>query len=144
MNVLVIDTGLDIVGVYSVARRKYVPYRGDAIARALTRIEKADEVVTYNGDHRDLKDLLSFARRTRRNVGNAFPLRGKHTDMRTVCWSDRIWGSDLRTTYRIQFGELPTFPDTYEGSNEMDVHMTHGLWRAWKAGTLKIVDGCRV
>ena len=61
--------------------------------------------------------------------------------MSSVCWSDRIRGSSLENTYKIQFGACPEFPDTHEGSNQRDVYMTFKLWEAWKQGTLRIIDG---
>ena len=46
---LVIDTGQDIVGIFSVEDDAYTPYRGADISTALQRIQSADEIVTYNG-----------------------------------------------------------------------------------------------
>ena len=136
MTTLVVDTGMDIVGIFSVEENRYVAYRGDAIQSAIQMIEAADEVVTYNGNNRDLRDLGTFA-----GLSVDLPLKGSHTDMRSICWSDRIWGSDLVTTYAKHFGSCPRFPDTHEGSNERDCFMTFKLWELWKLGTLKIVDG---
>jgi hypothetical protein len=135
---LVIDTGQDIVGIYSVADRKYKPYRGKRIVEALERIKRASEVVTYNGASRDFLDLAAFAGLM---TGERFPIAGTHIDMREVCWSARIWGSNLTNTYSMHFPECPTFPDTYEGSNERDVYMTFRLWELWKQGKLKVLDG---
>ncbi len=138
MATLVIDTGQDIVGIFSIKSRRYVAYRGHAITRALRRLQNAKEIVTYNGKNRDLKDLGKFA-----GLTGDLPLKGIHTDMRSVCWSDRIWGSDLRSTYAMHFNTCPNFSDTYEGSNERDVYMTFKLWQLWKCNKLKVVDGIR-
>jgi hypothetical protein len=136
MTTLVIDTGQDIVGIFSVEEKQYIPYRGDAILFAIHRIETADEVVTYNGNNRDLEDMGKFA-----GVSGDLPLKGVHIDIRSICWSDRIWGSDLSSTYFKHFKVCRSFPDTYEGSNERDVYMTFKLWELWKQGNIKILDG---
>jgi hypothetical protein len=130
---------MDIVGVFSVEEGQYVPYRGDNIAVAIQRIETADEVVTYNGKNRDLDDLRKFA-----GLESDLPLKGIHSDMRSVCWSDRIWGSGLYETYAMHFTTIPIFPKTYEGGNECDVYMTFKLWELWKQGKLTVIDGHRV
>jgi hypothetical protein len=136
MTTLIIDTGTSIVGIYCVEEAAYTPYYGDNIAEAIRRIESADEVVTYNGKHRDLEDLGRFA-----GLDHELPLADRHHDMRSICWSDRIWGSSLRDTYSRHFPECPSFPGTYQGSNERDVYMTFKLWELWRAGKLRIVDG---
>ena len=61
--------------------------------------------------------------------------------MRSICWSDRIWGKNLVDTYFIHYSEVPDFADTYEGHNERDVYMTFKLWESWKEGRLKVLDG---
>src|SRR5271155_3300532 len=61
MTTLVVDTGQNLVGVFSVEEQLYVPYRGAEILIALQRIAEADEVVTYNGKDYDLKELGGFA-----------------------------------------------------------------------------------
>ena len=127
---LVIDTGQDIVGIFCVEDGTYLPYRGAEITSAIRRIEAADEVVTYNGKDRDLLDLARFA-------GRRCKLKGVHTDMRSICWSDEIWGSSLRSTYSQHFSDCPRFPDTYEGCNEADVYQTFKLWELWKQGKLR-------
>ena len=131
---------MNIVGIFSVEDGVYIPYRGDAIATAINRIEAADVVVTYNGSiHAGWSDLVELGRFGGRP--DAIPLKGMHTDMRTVCWSERIWGNSLNNTYTKHFSSCPDFPDTYEGSNERDVYMTFKLWELWKQGNLKIIDG---
>lgn len=141
MPTLIIDTGQDIVGVFSVEERRYVPYRGQDILFAIARIETAEEVVTYNGKNYDLEELGKFAGLP---IGEPLPLKGSHTDMRSICWSDRILGKKLRDTYLMHFPSCPSFPDTHEGDNENDVHMTFKLWELWKQGQLKILDGHEV
>lgn len=137
-DTLVIDTGEDIVGIYSVAEQQYTPYRGNRIAEALERIQRAAVVVTYNGKHADLIHLGRFA--GLKNDAH-FPINGKHVDMRTVCWSDEIWGSNLRSTYLKNFPSLPDVEDTYEGSNQLDTLMTLSLYQLWNWGQLRVVDG---
>lgn len=138
MPTLVIDTGQDIVGIFCVEERKYVPYRGDDIPLAIQRIETAEEVVTYNGKDYDLEELGKCAGLA---SGQRLPLKGTHTDMRSICWSDRIRGRSLSNTYLMHFSDCPSFPDTHEGSNEADVFMTFKLWELWKLGQLKVLDG---
>ncbi len=137
MATLVMDTGQDLVGIYSVEENAYVSYRGPKIALALKRIAEADEVVTYNGKDYDLERLAEFA------GAKDFRLQGVHSDMRSICWSDRIRGSDLDSTFAMHFESRPEFPKTHEGSNELDTYMTFKLWQAWKAGNLVILDGHR-
>jgi hypothetical protein len=84
MTTLVVDTGQNLVGVFSAEEQLYVPYRGVEILIALQRIAEADEVVTYNGKNYDLKELGRFA-----GLNGDLPLRGIHSDMRSICWSDR-------------------------------------------------------
>lgn len=136
METLVVDTGMDIVGIFSVDERIFIAYRGDAIRGAIQRIQDADEIVTYNGNNYDLEDLGKFA-----GIEGDLALNGIHSDMRSICWSDRIRGSNLPTTYEMCLGKPPAFPDTYEGDNERDCYMTFKLWELWKAGTLRVLDG---
>jgi hypothetical protein len=143
MTTLVIDTGQDIVGIFSVEDNKYVAYRGGNIPFAIQRIQSADEVVTYNGtEGAQWSELVELGKRA--GVSGELPLKGVHSDMRSICWSDRIWGSSLSKTYLKHFDSFPNFPDTHEGSNECDVYMTLKLWELWKQGKLKILDGQEV
>jgi hypothetical protein len=135
---LVIDTGVDIVGVYSVADGVYTPYRGPSIRQAIARIQQADVVVTYNGNRYDLQELAGFAGL---EAGKQLQMRGKHVDMREVCWPG-ILGSNLSRTYSRHLTDVPAFPDTYEGSNQLDVYMTFKLWELWELGKLKDIHGC--
>jgi hypothetical protein len=141
MATLVVDTGQTIIGVFCVEDGIYIPYRDGAFALAIQRIADADEVVTYNGKNHDLIELGKFAGLAGRQ---SLPVKGVHTDMRSVCWSDRIWGASLRSTYEMHFSETPDFPDTYEGANEYDVYMTFKLWELLKQGRLKVLDGTYV
>ena len=137
-DILILDTGQNLVGVYSVESRKYVPYRGRRIGIAIDRIEKAREIVTYNGNRYDLTELRNFKSSL---GGSDLRIRGVHTDMREVCWSTRILGSNLYKTYSLHFPKTPCFPNTHEGSNRTDIYMTFKLWRLWKQGRLKALDG---
>jgi hypothetical protein len=140
MATLIIDTGMDIVGIFSVEDDRYTSYRGDAIASAITRIEAADEIVTYNGSvHDGWSDLVELEKLS--GKPNRLSFKGTHADMRRICWSDRIWGCSLSNTYTKHFADCPKFSDTHEGSNERDVYMTFKLWELWKQGKLKIIDG---
>jgi hypothetical protein len=122
MTTLVVDIGQSIVGIFSVEDDEYVPYQYVDVSTSLDRIAEADEVVTYNGKRRDLRKLGEFA-----GLADDLPLRGIHVDMRSICWSDRILGGSLYTTYFAHFGTPPDFPDTYVGSNERDCHMRFKL-----------------
>jgi hypothetical protein len=140
MTTLVIDTGQNIVGIFSVEEDAFAAYRGSDMGAAAKLVQTADEVVTYHGSvHDGWSDLVKLGQAL--GIPDGLPLNGIHTDMRTVCWSDRIMGSSLANTYKKQFGDLPVFPDTHEGSCESDVHMTFKLWEAWKQGKLRIIDG---
>jgi hypothetical protein len=140
MTTLVIDTGHDIVGVFCVEDNCYIPYRGSDRATAIQRIQTADEVVTYNGSvHDGWSDLVELGKFV--GIPGGLPLSVKHTDMRSICWSDRIWGKSLTDTYNKHFDDCPNFADTHEGSNERDVYMTYKLWELSKQGKLKILDG---
>ena len=136
MATVVIDTGQNIVGVFSVEEKNFRAYLGNDIVAAIRLIETADEVVTYNGKLYDLENLGKFA-----GLPGNLPLKGTHTDLRSICWSDRILGSNLGFTYGEHFDDCPSFDDTYEGSAERDVYMTFKLWERWKQGPLKILDG---
>jgi hypothetical protein len=141
VTTLVIDTGMDIAGIFSVDEDRYIPYRGCDRLLAVQRIEAADEVVTFNGTaHGGWSDLVELGKLV--GMPDGLPLTGVvHSDMRSICWSDRIWGKSLVNTYSMHFTDCPTFPDTHEGSNERDVYMTFKLWELWKLGKLKILDG---
>lgn len=142
MTTLVIDTGQDIIGIYSVEDREYLAYRGSRIAEALHRIQNADEVITYNGERRDLLDLARFA-----GIEGDFALKGKHTDMQVKVWAPII-GSSLTRTYEMHFEDCPECPFSaagsevigdYEAANRCDVYMTLRLWKLWKADKLKLM-----
>ena len=141
MTTLVVDTGQSIVGIYSAEEREYVAYRGSGFAVAIERVQGADEVITYNGTFRDLKDLGRFA-----GIEGDLPIRGRHIDMQRMCW-EPICGSSLFGTYSMHFDDCPQFPfgrrdselcDDYEGSNQRDVYMTLKLWELWKEGKLNL------
>jgi hypothetical protein len=91
------------------------------------------------GKRYDLERLGKFA-----GLMVDLPLKGIHTDMRSVIWSDRILGGNLYDTYAMHFATPPSFRDTYEGHNERDVYMTFKLWELWKQGKLKKLDGHNV
>ena len=138
MATLVIDIGQNLIGLFSVDENRYVAYRDAEIRIAIEKIESAQEVVTYNGSNYDLEELGKFAGLP---AGEKLPLHGQHTDMRSICWSDRIFGKNLISTYSLHFTECPDFPNTHEGSNERDTYMTFRLWELWKQEKLKVSDG---
>ena len=137
-DTLIFVTGQDIVGIYSVKRAEYIPYQGAEIRKGIERLVRAKEIVTYNGNHRDLIDISKFMGLPE---GQLVAIEGHHTDMREICWSTRIWGSSLVNTYEMHFNDVPHFADTYEGSNEQDVYMTFKLWECLKNRSLKVLDG---
>jgi hypothetical protein len=139
VRTLVVDTGQNLVGVFFVEENRYVPYRGNAITEAVKLIQAADEIVTYNGKDYDLEKLGEFV-----GIVGDLPLGGVHSDMRSICWSDRIRGSNPQGTYDRHFAQIPVFPDTHQGSAERDCYMTFKLWELWKQGKLKILDGQEV
>lgn len=142
MTTLVIDTGLPrVVGVFSVEENEYVLYRDDDVATAIQRIKNADEVVTFNGTdtgdaHNDLAVLGAFV-----GIEGELPLKGVHTDMLPIYWSDSYFGCGLKDIYSRLFGADHRFPiepddgndaDTYIMGNRLDVLMTFKLWERWK------------
>ncbi|PSJ18149.1 ribonuclease H-like domain-containing protein [Nitrosomonas supralitoralis] len=127
-KILVVDVGESIIGIQPVKFGRYIPYYGDKRVRALERLEDAGEVVTYNGNEYDIRELNKLSIRLR---NTDFIMRGIHTDMRELCWPN-IWGSNLRDTYKRYCSIKTEFPDTYEGSNRSDVFRTLHLWRYWK------------
>ena len=136
-NVVVVDAGESIVGVYGVAEAVYTAYRGKEMIRAVLRVQEADELVTYNGNRYDLKRLSEIAAQSSRQ----FVLSGEHSDMQDICWGN-ILGSNLYNTYvRCVGSQPPAFPETYQGSNELDVYMTHKLWQLWCARKLMDIHG---
>ena len=134
MDILVVDTGTTIVGVYSLGEATYTAYRWGDMALAVPRIEMADEVVTFNGASYDLDELAKLA-------GRKLRLTGRHTDMLLAWWSlhpTEIFGKGLREIHRKVFGMEPTFKnpsdDSYIFDNQSDVYMTLDLWELWKSG----------
>jgi len=71
MATLIVDTGINLVGVFSVEENSYVPYRDGGIKTAIRLIQAADEVVTFNGNNYDLEKLGAFA-----GVVGDLPLNG--------------------------------------------------------------------
>jgi hypothetical protein len=145
MVTLVIDVGIDIVGVFSVEDKKYVAYRGDAVNAAVRRIQDADEVVTFCGF--DFHDLEQLGKRA--GAHGDLPLKGAHSDMSRIRW-DGIVGKSLRNTFFEYFEECPDIPfaghepaevDKYEADNRQDVYMTLKLWELWKQRKLTNLAG---
>jgi hypothetical protein len=131
-DTLIFDVGQTILGIYSVRRKKYVPYWKPDFARGVLRLIRAREIVSYNGNGYDLPEIGKMLGLTK-----ALQISGVHIDMKEMCWP-RIMGSSLRNTYRLQFSELPNSDDTYQGANECDIYMTRKLWQRWKAGKLVV------
>lgn len=126
-NTLVVDVGETIIGIQNPNGGAYIGYRSEKRVRALERLEKADEVVTYNGNRYDIQELNRLSRELRRCK---FLMNGLHTDMSEICWPG-ILGSSLADTFREHSLAPRIFPDTYEGSNRRDVYMTMALWKWW-------------
>jgi hypothetical protein len=138
LKTLVVDTGTEIVGIFSVLDGVFTPYQGERISIALERIKNAAEIVVYggelpNGQDYDLTQLGKFA-----GTSGEFQIRGVYTDMRLICWPWAAWGSSLRRTYERLFTTCPEFPDTYEGAVQSDCYMAWKLWERWKEGTLTL------
>jgi hypothetical protein len=127
-KILVVDLGQAIIGIQPVKFGKYIPYYGDKRIRAIERLERADEIITYNGKRYDLDELDKLSNLLRYKK---FSFSGIHTDMREICWPN-ILGSNLKNTYERYCNVKKEFPETYEGSNRSDVFMTLSLWRYWK------------
>lgn len=130
MSTLVLDCGEHCVGILHVEGGQFRLYNwGPELAEEITLIQAAEEIITYNGKNYDLGKLAEFAK-----LDRSLPLRGRHIDMRSIRWSDEIWGSSLGRTYREYFSDWPQVDDTYEGSVKADVLMTFKLWELWRAG----------
>ena len=130
---IVIDAGSSrFLGVLSIENMKYTPYRGASIPDAITRIYAAEKLVTFNGTNYDLAPRGEFP-----ELQN-LPKSVIHIDMMGHAWNARreFFGKSLREIYALIFGRLPSFPDTYEGSNEQDCYMTLKLFELWEAGKL--------
>ena len=110
MATCIVDVGIDIVGVLNVQQRKYTAYRGQDVLRAIQVIQDAAAVATYNGKHYILRKLGALA-----GLEDELPLKGTHTDMRSICWSDEIWGSNLASAYKYHFHDGPRIPDFEDG-----------------------------
>lgn len=144
-DILVFDTGQSMVGIYSVSDEKYIPYMRGQFDAAIKRLKKAHKAISYNGKRGfDYEFLNRFAQ----SPDKEFNFEGEHIDMRIICWSDRIWGSDLESTYFKQFGQKCSnspFSNLrqaeYIENNEKDVYMTFKLWECFQDATLKIIDG---
>jgi CRISPR/Cas system-associated protein Cas10 (large subunit of type III CRISPR-Cas system) len=128
MSILVFDVGENIIGVQNTNGGRYIPYRGEKRINAIERLEKAHEIVTYNGNLYDLKKVNELSHSLR---GFSFTPPKKHTDIREEYWPN-IWGSNLYNTFKENIKKSREFPDTYEGSNQADVYMTLMLWKKLK------------
>lgn len=142
MTTLVIDTGRNIIGIFFVEECEYLAYRGNRIVEALKRIESADEVITFNGECRDLLNVARFA-----GVDGDFLLKGEHFDMQVKVWAPLIWSSQVRT-YNMHSTDCTECPfsgtdsekvDDYEVANRCDVYMTLKLWELWKENKLRLM-----
>ena len=89
------------------------------------------------------------ARQFARNLGlGELSLKGVHSDIRSIIWSDEICGSSLRNTYETYFSDRPNFQspqqdDPYVGWNEEDCYWTYKLWELWgnPRKNRKLIDG---
>ena len=134
MSIIVLDCGQRCVGILNVKDMTFRIYTlGIDMAAAISIIQAAEEVVTYNGEIYDLKKLGEF-----NGLAEPLPLSGRHSDMRSIRW-DPILGSSLSGTYGEFFRYPPKVnPDAspYDWNIESDVMMTFELWKLWKAGQL--------
>ncbi len=119
---------MSIIGIQNAHRGAYIPYYKDKRIRAIERLERADEIVTYNGNHSDISELNKLSQELRKVE---FNFSGTHIDMREKCWPN-IWGSNLLDTFSKHLNSNKQFSDDYEGSNRADVYMTLMLWKYWK------------
>jgi hypothetical protein len=137
----VFDVGESIIGVHWLRAKRYRPFYGEARVRAAARLIRTATIVTYGGLGYDLPQLARVL-----GLSSSAPeLLGKHVDMQEICWSPRIYGSNLTTTYLEHGRPLPEFPgiDEYEADNRRDVAMTLALWRHYNRNTLRVLDGNR-
>lgn len=128
MNILVFDVGQSIIGIQRSQHGRYIPYYGDDRIKALERLEKSDQIVTFNGNRYDIDELNKLSMTLR---GKEFKPPELHFDMSEIYWPN-ILGSSLINTFSDYFESDKKFPDTYEGSNAADVYMTLMLFRRWK------------
>jgi len=132
MPTLVFDVGMSIIGIQNSNGGRYIPYYGDGRKKALERLERACEIVTYNGNRYDLKELNTLSLSLR---GKGFKAPKNHIDIREKFWPN-ILGKCLGDTFNDNVASSRVFPDTYEGSNQADVYRTWMLWKHWN-GTLR-------
>ena len=135
---LAFDLGQNIVGIYCIEDSTYTPYMGKEKIIGAKRLIEAKEIISYNGNHYDITELKKILGIDEKDN---IKFKGDHVDMREICWSNRIWGRDLHSTYDMHFNERASYPDTYEGDNYQDTYETFKLWQCWKLGTLKVMDG---
>lgn len=128
MSILVFDVGENIIGVQNTNGGRYISYRGEKRINAIERLEKAHEIVTYNGNRYDLEKINELSLSLR---GSSFVPPKKHTDIREEYWPN-ILGSSLGNTFKENIKKSREFPDTHEGSNQADVYMTLMLWKKLK------------
>lgn len=138
-EVLAFDTGIDVVGILEIGTGEYTAYRGlKRMAEGARRLLKAREIISYNGNRYDLKELASILGFS--SVEELI-IEGTHYDMQEICWNP-IFGSDLVFTYEENYGTSPIaspdyVTDSYEIDNYRDAFRAAELYRSWKKGTLK-------
>jgi hypothetical protein len=138
-DTVIFDVGESILGLWSVRRGKFLQYPLQDFAAGADLLSRAKRIVSYNGKRYD----VPFIEKALGLPTGKLPLSGIHIDMHRECWGN-ILGRSLRSTYFMHFSELPVFPNTYEGSNRCDVHMTLKLWECLVAGNLCVRNGAEV
>jgi hypothetical protein len=123
-GIYIVDVGQNLIGMSGHTDNSYKAYYGSNRIEALQILENAKEIVTFNGNNYDIKELNNFSKEL---LGRPFNLSGIHTDIMSACW-EFAYGHSLINCFKNLIGEKISFPDSHEGSNQSDVHMTLKLW----------------
>lgn len=135
-EILVFDVEDNGLGIYSVTCDEYILYIGKDRIKAVERLIKAKEIISYNGNRYDLVEISKYCGL---HNDELIKIEGVHTDMIEICWPG-IRGSSLRNTYLRIFEKetLQRFSGRFDNSNECDCYMTFKLWETWKNDTLRL------
>ena len=123
-------------------RYEYIdPRRPRDVARLLSRLADATELVTFNGSAVDLLIL-----REHHGLSGPVPVKGRHTDLAIVpgAQGHRI-GLDAATRLNLRAPRLDAASLEYDPENrrharqacQSDVRQIHQLWKLHKAGVLR-------